>query len=173
MIKQFFKYHSVSLIVFAVLVTASFCLSLSAVADDSAVQRKSIKTMKTKTATLLLTPDKDVDTSNFEKAAKLRSDYDSGRLSKTDSATYKKLVEDAEKAQMQFNRETTNKLTTDGTMKSCKCTATCQTIVWASNAGSYEWSATGTVSSPSACADAAVATCGGAYSSFLVGWTCK
>jgi len=59
-----------------------------------------------------------------------------------------------------------------GTAGSCVCTATCQTIVFA-NGTEYQWTGTGTASSPSACADAAEDFCGGAYSTWLHHWNCK
>jgi hypothetical protein len=55
--------------------------------------------------------------------------------------------------------------------KSCKCTTFCQTITFLNT---YDWSAElGGGMTPSQCADAASAHCGGAYNSLLTSWTCE
>jgi len=170
------RYPNISLGYFAISIFM-LCSILSLVtntfADDTRPATIQKSTISGNTATL--TP-QNLEQSKLDQAAKLQSDYKSGKLSESQAMIYKKSISKAkseQKAALDPKRSGSNSLTSSNTSKACKCTAYCQTIIWASNAGSYEWSATGTVSGPSACADAAVATCGGAYATFLTGWTCE
>ncbi len=121
---------------------------------------------------------KDLKPADKKRAERSKKQYDTGKMKGADRRQYETMIRRAQTRQKSAMVKkpaaaASQNLAGTNLSKSCLCHVTCQTIVWASNAGSYEWSAEGTVSSPSACADAAVATCGNAVASYLVGWNCK
>ena len=171
------RYPNISLGYFAIsifMLCSILSLVTNAFADDTRPATIKKSTISGNTATL--TP-QNLDQSKLDQAAKLQSDYKGGKLSESQAMIYKKSISKAKLEQNASLKRGTasgaDSYAGSYTSKACKCTAFCQTIIRASNAGSYKWSATGTVSGPSACADAAVTTCGGAYATFLTGWTCE
>lgn len=118
-------------------------------------------------AEMALRPTQHVDQQKLNKAKALASDFRAGKLSKSDAQQYKAALSRVKK------QASAAKSLAGGTRTgACQCTAFCQTIVFA-NGTEYQWAGSGVVSSPSACADAAVQFCGSAYSTWLHHWNCQ
>jgi hypothetical protein len=109
------------------------------------------------------------DQAQIKLGQELLRNYQSGKLSQSDAQQFEAAVKRGKQA---ARSSVPGSLAGGNVSGSCKCTAFCQTIVFM-NGTEYQTTGTGTVSSPSACADAAVAFCGSAYSTWLSGWTCK
>ena len=142
-----------------------------------------------------LTP-KNMNRSQIQKADQLFNDFKAKKLSPEDEAAYRSWRKSARQKQRQALNQQPSPTTpgaarlatpggtptppggpqvlagAGGVQQSCHCTATCQTVLVV-NGGSIYFEGEGEVPSPSACADAAEAFCGGAVSSFLHHWNCK
>lgn len=135
------------------IVTGILVASLVAVAGPAAAQS--------------LKPGKNYDPAKIAQATKLYTDYRAGRLG-AQGQQYWAAFQSARSAA----RANVNALVAGGNVGAGHCTATCQTVLVV-NGGSVYFEGEGTVSSPSACADAAEAFCGSAVSTFLHHWNCK
>lgn len=124
-------------------------------------------TAGTATAQNTLKPGPNYNAAQIRQADQLYTDYRAGRLG-AEGTQYWAAYQRAQAAA----RSAVGKLVAGNSSQSCHCTATCQTVLVV-NGGSIYFEGEGTVSSPSACADAAEAFCGSAVSSFLTHWNCK
>jgi hypothetical protein len=134
---------------------AIFCLPILFAADAAADTK--------------LRPTQPIDQQKLSQAKQLEANFRAGKLSRSDAQQFQSAVTRGKNAAA---AAAASSLAGGGTAGSCVCTATCQTIVFA-NGTEYQWTGTGTVSSPSACADAAEDFCGSAYSTWLHHWNCK
>lgn len=116
-----------------------------------------------------LSPSGRVDQQKLAQARQLEADFRAGRLSPLEARQYQAAVVRGRNAAAS---SAASSLAGGSTAGACHCTATCQTIVLA-NGTSYNWEGSGTVSGPSACADAAEKFCASAYSTWLLHWNCK